>query len=351
MRKRILFYVRKGNGLGHLRRLTRIAARLSESYSCLFVSSHPEMSWFVPDTCEYYFMPELDKNFRSQFLLHMEQLYQPGLIFLDHSVNGNDEDVQAMLYQSKAIKIMVLRGVLDSPAKVKDIYLNSKSRKIINALIDHIVVACDERIIDITNYGFLDKNAVKRIKYVGYVAPPQKVREIKKTGIVRVVCSPGGGYRNYHLLNIGKELAGIYKDETFWKIVYGPKNNKAFDYYPYNSFVKDNCNFISFDKDTDQLHLNSDIMVSKGGYNNLIEGISGGSFIICKPTGAKNDEQYIHSTRLSKYYDKILIANTFNEVRDQFKNVMTNRLYTKNSNTDLNMDGVENIYSLVKNSI
>ena len=37
MRKRLLFYIRKGNGMGHLRRMSRIADALSQDYSCLII--------------------------------------------------------------------------------------------------------------------------------------------------------------------------------------------------------------------------------------------------------------------------------------------------------------------------
>ena len=64
-----------------------------------------------------------------------------------------------MLFRSnsKARKFLILRGVLDSPEKSESIYHTPSSLFYMNNKIDHIFVACDERIEDISTYRFLEK--------------------------------------------------------------------------------------------------------------------------------------------------------------------------------------------------
>lgn len=52
-RKRILIFVHDGRGLGHLRRLCRLADQLKHDASVLFVTGHRDASYLVPKDCEY----------------------------------------------------------------------------------------------------------------------------------------------------------------------------------------------------------------------------------------------------------------------------------------------------------
>lgn len=61
-RYRALFYVFDGgSGIGHLRRLSRIAAAMQERFSCLIVTGHDVgPQWIVPPGCEYVRLPAWD---------------------------------------------------------------------------------------------------------------------------------------------------------------------------------------------------------------------------------------------------------------------------------------------------
>src|SRR5689334_10872737 len=60
--KRILFFAFEGGtGIGHLRRISRIAAALERRFACLIVTSHREITnWFVSPGCEYVHIPAWD---------------------------------------------------------------------------------------------------------------------------------------------------------------------------------------------------------------------------------------------------------------------------------------------------
>lgn len=326
MRKRILFYVRTGNGLGHLRRLSRLAEQISSDYSCLFVSGHKEMQWMVPRECEYYHIPFETIKERSAFLLHIENQYQPDAIVVDHSVNGNGGDVQQLLENSRAKKILILRGVLDSPQKIKDIYLEANSIYLISCKIDHIYIACDERIVSLDrDYSFFDSIIRSKMEFIGYVAPRldidrvDRVRANKTEDFTKqyIVSSPGGGYNNYELLNSSNQIAQDYKDIN-WEIIAGPKNSKFKTIESHKTHITTS----NYSDMMDYLIAASDIFITKGGYNNLVEAISAGTFIICRPTGAVDDEQWVHILRLSDYYDNIIIVKEFADIHTTIQQVI-----------------------------
>lgn len=349
MKKRLLFYVRKGHGLGHLKRLSRIAENLSANYSCLFISGHREMSWMVPKSCEYYQIPFSDTIDREKFIMHIHNMYCPDAIFFDHSLNGNDGDIYTLLEQSKAQKILILRGVLDSPQKLDEIYYNPSSLNYLNNKIDHIFVACDEKIEDVTNYKFLDRTTLNRTSYIGYVAPNfslERMSNYRNSRITNhnlyVVSTPGGGFKNYALLNASMDLARKHIN-TQWDIIYGPKNNKTNPFYPYDSISMENMNICMYSSETDLMNASADVLITRGGYNNLIEGIYGSTYVICKPMGPKDDEQYIHATRLARYYDRLKIVNNVKELKTCFEEFIHMKNVQSNPINTLNMDGLKNL--------
>lgn len=351
MRKRLLFYVRKGNGMGHLRRMSRIADALSRDYSCLIIGGHSEMNWMVSSNCEYYQIPFCDHFDRSDFIMHVNEMYQPDAIFFDHSLNGNDGDIHQLLDRSKTKMFLILRGVLDSPKKMQEIYYNPSSLFYINNRIDHIFVACDERIEDISNYRFLNKSTLDRVSYIGYIAPEfsedsmESYRNFKKRDReLYVVSTPGGGFKNYALLKTSVELAAKYADYTRWDIVYGPKNDKKSSFFPYDIVSNNNTEIYRFSTEMDMMNASSDILITRGGYNNLVEGVYGNSYIICKPMGLKNDEQFIHAKKLSLYYKRLRVVDNMKELKGCFDDLMNLSLYDRSCpGHSLNMNGIENL--------
>jgi len=59
-RKRILLFVFDGTGLGHLRRMSRIAERLQREFVVLVVTGMREAAWLVPASCEVMILPNLN---------------------------------------------------------------------------------------------------------------------------------------------------------------------------------------------------------------------------------------------------------------------------------------------------
>ena len=59
-RPRVLLFCHDGTGLGHLRRISRLAGALTEQFSTLVLSGVREASWIVPADCGLVMLPNWD---------------------------------------------------------------------------------------------------------------------------------------------------------------------------------------------------------------------------------------------------------------------------------------------------
>ena len=68
--------------------------------------------------------------------------------------------------------------------------------------------------------------------------------------------------------------------------------------------------------------------------------------------GPKNDEQYIHAKRLSRYYDRLSIVGNVREMKECFDNVISTQSFEHPfSNQGLNLNGIENLSKKLNNLI
>src|SRR5688572_15291252 len=58
--QRVLFFVHDGSGLGHLRRMCRVADALQGSCASLVVTGHRAVAWMLSAECEFVHLPSWD---------------------------------------------------------------------------------------------------------------------------------------------------------------------------------------------------------------------------------------------------------------------------------------------------
>src|SRR5581483_1168764 len=117
----VFFVFDGGTGLGHLRRLARIAHQMQGRFACLVVTGHrAAANWFVPATCEYVHLPSWDSlvpekarywdrapflnvdlsgavELRQQIIQGIMQGFRPDAVFVDHlPLGANDELAQVI---------------------------------------------------------------------------------------------------------------------------------------------------------------------------------------------------------------------------------------------------------------
>ena len=142
VQRRVLFFVHDGAGLGHLRRISRIAKTLQGPCACLIVSGHRQGAWLIPPECGFLLLPSLDTllprqarywnrepflkvkrsealGFRQSLLESAFNCFKPDAVFVDYLPLGKNEELGRLIDEGKFRKYFVMRGVLDHPDQVR----------------------------------------------------------------------------------------------------------------------------------------------------------------------------------------------------------------------------------------
>ena len=377
--KKILFFAHDGRGLGHLQRLSRIAGSMQGYAACLIVSGHREMSWIVPQQCEYVHLPNLEiflKNerssaavpflkfeseedvisFRKKLLHGIITAFAPDAIFTDYLPLGRVGELDEIIKNYSAKKYYIARGVLNFPDRVNVDVFNDKGKEYLERYYDKIFVTCDSRICDLAKEYSLSKILEDKLIYVGYVRGSIASENIPKIRVERgigdkdiwVVCSLGGGKLGEDSVQKYMDLAQKHPNKYF-DIVLGPKTDLQLDCYVTTYIDRNNIRIHKENHFLKHLHDACDISICSGSYNTLVECLQGGSYIITYPLGARiEDEQYIHSQRLSKFVniavatDLLCLERAFDLALAKIENGDA-----KDLRGELNYDGRENIKRIV----
>ncbi len=331
--KRILFFVHDGSGLGHLRRVARIASYLQGPCACLVVTGLRQAFWIVSESCEvlhlpnwYGFsdtkssywgrsawlkIPKYDaKQMRNGILYSAIAHFDPDVIMVDYLPFGKYNELEELLRRSRSKKYLILRGLIDSSDR--EMFCGEASKKIAGAY-DEILVTADERIVDVTKEYFEDTDLAEKIRYVGYVtaAETDRLEGRRLMGLSEgkpwVVCSGGGGMNAECVLS---QCIGLAEEFPFveFDIVFGPLASplKAVS----QGAIPRNCRIHLQQQNLPEMHSSCDIVISSGGYNSVLEAAIGGARIIvysCK--NSMDDEPVENATRMSKFYPIKFIEN------------------------------------------
>lgn len=387
--RKVLFFVHDGTGLGHLQRVSRIAAELQGNFSCLILSGHRQMANIVPEICEYVHIPSLDsllerksrywgrkpfwetslKNvlkFRSEIINSVITSFDPDVIFIDFLPLGKNEELKYAVMNHRAKKYFILRGVLDDPSNIRIDILGGMGEYALEKFFSKIIVTCDEKIIDVSKEYALSENISNKLVYAGYVAPSFDEMDMQQARIERglqshelwAICSAGGGMLGEKLINECTRLAKRYEHIKF-DIILGPKSAKRWNRLTINRYDDGNIRYHKDHFNLSLLHAAGDIIINPGGYNSLVEALQSkqrNAIIIVPAQLRTNDEQYIHAKRLMKYVDNIFPLTSASELDSIFDQVVKT-LQMENIGSPiqfknrLNFNGANNIARIIKTDI
>ena len=324
---RVLIFTHDGRGLGHLRRLSRIARVLQGKCAVLFITGHRDAEWLVPSTCEYIHVPSLDSldqyqsrqwgrrpfwesakeegiALRQALLNATVRSFNPDAIIVDFLPIGKNEELFHLLDTSNAAKYFIIRGVLDTLEQVRSIVLTNKGEYLLEQRYDRIFVTADPAVIDVREEYQLSDVIASKLVYTGYVVDrvdPEERQRVRlqrelPAGVKWVVCSAGGGKDGEHLIERCYDLTHIYP-EVYFDIVIGPRSRLR---------MEESCRrtdgrvrIIRQDSQLPLLHASADVAICRGGYNSLLECVSGSARVITVPIPGDN-EQLMHASRLAR---------------------------------------------------
>jgi len=330
---RILFYAHDGTGLGHLRRISRIAKAFERDASCMIMCGHREAAWIVSPGCEYIHIPNFPviqkepagistptfvspslpvvREFRRKLLHAAVDIFAPDAIVVDHNPAGKHSELLQIVRTTKAKLFLIIRGVMDNPNHADADIIDTPSRALLEMFYTAIFVACDSRICDVAKEYNFSKGLEKKTQHVGYVSEAIAEELIKQARYERglrggkkwVVCSAGSGALGEALVEECIRLSERFTTVAF-DIVAGPRCTLSLRNSRYKANIgRGRVRIHSEVRDLATLHASADVVVCAGGYNSTVEVLEGYAQFICAPTQVreKDSEQFIHATRLARF--------------------------------------------------
>ena len=324
MARRILLFCHDATGLGHLRRISRIALALQRSFSCLVVTGMNEASWLVTPPCQYVKLPNWDclvprraqsrnipmwlegatgqaLELRSSLLLSVSSAFRPDAIMVDYLPFGLQDELKPLLATTGALKYLIHRGICDrSDADV----LTGSVTDDISAYYDRVIVTADRRLVDVaTEYSFA-RALAEKVLYVGFVRPvPNRSDSTSNDSGQRqrplIVCGCGGGLGGETVFRAAIDAARCIPNSQF-EIVVGP-HGKLLSFG--EGVLPDNCQVHTVCNDLDYLHSKASVVITHGGYNSVTEAIHGQArILVCHIQGDDHNERIEFERRLSRVY-------------------------------------------------
>jgi predicted glycosyltransferase/glycosyltransferase involved in cell wall biosynthesis len=376
--KRVLFFVHDGTGLGHLRRLSRLASEIQGECASLIVSGHRAASFIVPDKCEYVHLPSFDSllpnkarywgrkpfleidredaiKLRTSILHSVIESFKPDAIVVDYLPLGKYNELSDIIRRYPALKYFIMRGVLDHTDNVRLDILGGEREHALAHYFERILVSSDKTICDVIEEYGLGPDIRSKVSYIGYVSDPVSNHTIRAARAERglgpddlwVVCSAGGGALGEKGIHECERLSRGYPN-FYFDIILGPRSSKRWEFESGNTIVEGNTRLSRECHNLPILHAAADIVICPGGYNSLVESMEGGGRIICMPAQLRsNDEQYIHCQRLKSVYP-IEIVTSVSELFPCFESVLrgvgSEVLPIRQS---LNFDGIPNFKQIL----
>lgn len=330
MKKRILLFVFDGSGLGHLRRMARIAEELEGHCLTLLITGMQEATWIVPQQCQVIILPSrkwikanrrdlevdvgadgmrstlncLDR--RAELIASITSWFDPHAIIVDYLPFGKGDELRSMLGCTNARKYLILRGIVDTSDY--PIFHGDSSRKLAE-FYDRVLVTCDARIVNVSlEYQFVEATNTK-VTYTGYVLPPKSnlhaVRALNGIGDSNswVICDAGGGLNGEALANECIRIAHRFP-QTKFDVILGPFSDQSL----ITLIDIENCRIHKLRTDLPAMHAGADVVISAGGYNTLVEAASGGARLLVMPNQiGDDDEQARQAIKMATFYPVKLI--------------------------------------------
>ena len=350
MNPRILLFVFDATGLGHLRRVSRIANELTKTNNVLLVTGMREATWFLNDRVEVVILPNMMKlpgakkydplksswpnveanavlSSRRTLLNTIAELWRPDALLVDYLPYGRRGELTELLQQLTCKKYFLLRGIID---QADFTILSAQHLASIAEIYDKILIACDPAFFDATKKYGLDEGTGKKVTYTGFVGPksicPSEIRALHDIPENRgwVVCSAGGGVRAEQFLEACVKAAQCTPDLHF-TVISGPFANCNFK----NGYSAPNCEIIIGDRDFSDILGGADVAVLAGGYNSMLEAATSGARIIVYPTNSKiGDEQLENAILFGKHYPVRLLSSISElsiEIANEYANCLQGR--------------------------
>ncbi len=336
--KKIVVYSHDTFGLGNVRRMLAITEHLLDTIpdlSILLISGSPMIHSFrLPGSrFDYLKLPtigrtlsgeyiakKLETNFdelvavRSQIIQAAISNFCPDVMIVDKKPRGIADELQPTLElihkdMPSTKVVLLLRDILDDPKVTHRIWLKNNYFQSINRYYDSILVMGSQKVFDLSREYHFPENIAKKVTYCGYINRSHIVAETNnpelssKFNRTDVLVTVGGGEDGLFPLKCflkGLALKNTYKAFST-TIITGPEMSKLHrDEIQHMADSFTNVRVLDFVAELPAHIFASELIVSMGGYNTVVEILAMNKPVIIIPRVKPVLEQLIRATRMEK---------------------------------------------------
>ncbi len=336
--KKIVVYSHDTFGLGNVRRMLAITEHLLDTIpdlSILLISGSPMIHSFrLPgNRFDYLKLPtigrtlsgeyiakKLETNFdelvavRSQIIQAAISNFCPDVMIVDKKPRGIADELQPtleLIHKDMPLTkvVLLLRDILDDPKVTHRIWLKNNYFQSINRYYDSILVMGSQKVFDLSREYHFPENIAKKVTYCGYINRSHIVAETNKPELsskfnqTDVLVTVGGGEDGLFPLKCflkGLALKNTYKAFST-TIITGPEMSKLHrDEIQHMADSFTNVRVLDFVAELPAHIFASELIVSMGGYNTVVEILAMNKPVIIIPRVKPVLEQLIRATRMEK---------------------------------------------------
>jgi predicted glycosyltransferase len=335
---RIAFYTHDTFGLGHTRRVAKLANRITQDFpnvQCLIITGL-DKAGLIPlsPRVDFVRVPGVTKTgresyrsrnmsvslaelitIRSSIIQAAMDSFRAHIFIVDNVPLGMSGEIKEVLERLKKARnqihtVLTMRDVLDTPEEIKRVWSQRGDYEALDKLYDLILIFGDSKIFDpVKAYSFPDSVSIK-VRFCGYMGAfsldgnrylspqgmPKKDQEL-------ITVTAGGGEDGFPLVKTYLEsvtenkslnsaqhlvLLGPYMPEKERTEIHNLYGNKP------KIFVRD------FVPDSENWIQSSELVVSMAGYNTIYEVLSLNVRSLVVPRIFPREEQLIRAKILSK---------------------------------------------------
>ena len=334
---RILLYCHDTYGLGHLRRVLRVAAQIATRWpeaSQLVVTGSPVAHRFrFPPRTDYIKLPSVLKEdrdryvsrslamdfaairrLRSDIVADAARLFRPDVLIADHAPTGLARELLPTLELlhrrvPRPTLVVGLRDVIDDPALVRHAWHRDGVYDLFDEVYDRILVYGDAEVYDVRHEYALSPRSAAKVRFVGYLgeqATSEAVqaarRRLRLDGHRLVLSTVGGGGDGARVLRAVADAIGEARPELRLSalLVAGPLMTDR-DAAAISASVKPpSVRLVDFVDDLPAAIGAADVVVAMGGYNTVAELLAAGRPTLLVPRTSPRREQLIRAELLRR---------------------------------------------------
>lgn len=383
-----MMYSHDGFGLGHFRRNFSIAChglRELPNSTFLLVSGSPSPPFFhIPTGIDYIKLPSIIKvtngkwdsrtltieqrkfrELRAALIRDIVLIFKPDIFFVDYLPTGVWSELVPILQMLKTSKkkpkiILGLRDILDEPEVTRSFWKKEGVYDVIDSYYDRVLIyGCRDFFDTAKHYGLHDTFA-KKVKYCGYIAPhngSSSERLLRKEPqgdtYKRIVVIGGGGHDAYPMMKLSIDaLRNVCKKTSALGILINGPLMKPEEHASIKQRAEGLPVRIMKLADTLGYIRSSDLVITMGGYNNLIDSLSIGKNIIVIPRKGPSKEQRMRAELFSKKGFVTALNPPDETSPSELSNVILNRLHNPVvSRFSLAMDGLDRVIHEIQNFV